>query len=242
MGQSREDSPGERAQAGNDGWLLAIDTSSDRAGIALYDGSDLYLRQWPCIREQTTQVPSAIHDLLSSARITLSDLVCVGVATGPGTFTGLRVGLSLAKGFSLGRSLPIVRIPTLEATAFPWTRIGVRIIAVAPAGRGRVVWQRFAAGDDMPPRNTTPAELISAVNVDLVAAVVGELPPSLLDQLGNLPIPIITGPESPARVGAIAALGLERHRRRDWDDSASLEPHYLHGIRAATQSVTDPSP
>jgi len=234
-------------RAADGGWMLAIDTASEIAGLALFDGGELYLRQWPCVRAQTTQVLPAIHELLTQAGISLSDLTSVAVATGPGTFTGLRVGMSLAKGFAVGNSLPVIGVPTLQATAFPWTRIGAPIIAVVPAGRGRLVWQRFEGNDSqdgvgIEPRNSTPLELVESVRGRPVAAIVGDLTPPLRDALRELPIPIIAGPETPARVGSIAALGFERHLRDDHDDAAALEPQYVHGPRKATQVNKEPRP
>ncbi len=229
------------------GWLLAIDTSSDRAGVALFDGQDMHLRQWPSVRAQTTQVLPVIRQMLTSANLTISDLAAVAVATGPGAFTGLRVGMSLAKGFAMGRGIPLIGIPTLVATASPWTRAGVSVIAILPAGRGRIVWQRFGQ-ENQPhalqsvPVNTTPPELIEVVESVQVDAVVGELTETLRDQLRSLTVPLIVGAESPPRIGSVAALAYERLARGIWDDPASLQPTYVHGLRAAKLTISDPMP
>ena len=81
------------------GALLAIDTSTLAAGLALYrDGAPLAELQWPAGRAQTTAVLHEIDRLLGLAGLTVADLAAVAVATGPGSFNGLRVGLSTAKG------------------------------------------------------------------------------------------------------------------------------------------------
>ncbi len=229
------------------GWLLAIDTSSDRAGVALFDGHNLHLRQWPSVRAQTTQVLPAIRQLITSAGLTVGDLASVAVATGPGTFTGLRVGMSLAKGFALGRRIPLAGVPTLEATSLPWTSAGLSVIAILPAGRGRIVWQWFGQ-ENQPhalesiPVNTTPPELIEAVASVHVDAIVGELPEALRDALRLISTPLIVGVESPPRIASVAALAYERLCRGDWDDPASLEPAYVHGLRATKLPISDPMP
>lgn len=228
-------------------WLLAIDTSSDRAGVALFDGKDLHMQQWPSVRAQTTQVLPVIRQLIASANLTVADLAAVAVATGPGAFTGLRVGMSLAKGFAMGRGLPLIGIPTLEATASPWVKAALSVIAILPAGRGRIVWQRFGQ-ENQPhalqsvPVNTTPPELIEAVESVQVDAVVGELTETLRDQLRSLTVPLIVGAESPPRIGSVAALAYERLARGIWDDPASLQPTYVHGLRAAKLTISDPMP
>lgn len=229
------------------GWLLAIDTSSDRASVALFDGNDLHMQQWPSVRAQTTQALPVIRQLITAANLTVADLAAVAVATGPGTFTGLRVGMSLAKGFALGRGLPLIGIPTLEATASPWVKAALSVIAILPAGRGRIVWQRFGQ-ENQPhalqsvPVNTTPPELIEAVESVQVEAVVGELTETLRDQLRSLTVPLIVGAESPPRIGSVAALAYERLARGIWDDPASLQPTYVHGLRAAKLTISDPMP
>lgn len=219
------------------GWLLAIDTSSDRAGLALFDGEALHECAWPADRRQTTEVPPRIADLLGRAGLTPADLGGVAVAIGPGTFTGLRVGLSLAKGLAMAASLPIVGVPTLDATALPWLLAGRPVVAVLPAGRGRLVWQRFVPGEVSAPVNGTPAELLEALGE--VDAVVGELPKSLREALGGASAPLLAEPGMASRIGAVARLGWDALAAGGADDLATLEPIYIHGIPKATRPVRD---
>jgi tRNA threonylcarbamoyladenosine biosynthesis protein TsaB len=224
------------------GWILAIDTSSERAGLALFDGEALRECAWPAGRRQTTEVPPRIADLLASASLMPSDLGGVAVAIGPGTFTGLRVGLSLAKGLAMAEGLPIVGVPTLTATALPWTRAGRSVMAVLPAGRGRLVWQRFSEGEETSPVNGTPPELLAALQERAVDAIVGELPPLLREALAGAAVPVLADPGLASRIGAIARLGREALTAGRADDLASLEPIYVHGTPKATRPVRDKGP
>lgn len=225
------------------GWLLAIDTSSDRAGLALFDGEALHECTWPAERKQTTQVPPRIAELLEREGLAVSDLAGIAVAIGPGTFTGLRVGLSLAKGLAMAEGLPIVGVPTLEATALPWTRAGRPIIAVLPAGRGRIVWQKFGRDPDgAAPVNGTPAELIEAVANLEVDAIVGELPAALREALSGAPVPVLAEPGLSVRIGAVVQLGSKALAAGRADDLAALEPIYVHGISKAARPVRDKEP
>lgn len=223
-------------------WLLAIDTSSDRAGLALFDGEALHECAWPAERRQTTEVPPRIADLLASAGLAPDDLAGVAVAIGPGTFTGLRVGLSLAKGLAMAEGLPIAGVPTLEATALPWTRAGRSVIAVLPAGRGRLVWQRCGGVEGSVPVNGTPAELLAALEEGTVDAVVGELPPALREALTDAPVPVLAEPGLASRIGAVARLGWAALAAGRADDLATLEPIYVHGTPKATRAVRDKGP
>jgi tRNA threonylcarbamoyladenosine biosynthesis protein TsaB len=98
--------------------ILGIDTSSGQGGVALYDGQRVSTRSWPADRSHTTTLLSEIHHLLARAELGIRELAAVAVATGPGAFTGLRVGFGVAKGFHLATGIPLIGVPTLDATAF----------------------------------------------------------------------------------------------------------------------------
>ncbi len=223
--------------------LLAIDTSAERAGIALWDGAALHETQWPADRRQTTEVMPRIEALLSGARSSVSGLCGVAVAQGPGTFTGLRVGMSLAKGFAIALGIPIFGIPTLQATALPWTLAGRTVVAVLPAGRGRLVWQRISPDDDFGhPVNGIPEELLTVLRDTEVDAVVGELPAYLREALAHAPVPVLGEPGLVSRVGAVALLGRQRLMSGQMDDLVTLEPIYVHGTPKAADRVQEASP
>ena len=132
----------------DDNPILSIDTSSGQGGVALYDGRRLSTRSWPADRSHTTTLLSEIHHLLDRAGIRVRDLAAVAIATGPGTFTGLRVGFGVAKGFHLAAGVPLIGVPTLEATALAFISCLTPIVAVVSAGRGRLVWARYEASSE----------------------------------------------------------------------------------------------
>ena len=78
-----------------------------------------------------------------SGRSESESSTAVAIATGPGAFTGLRVGFGVAKGFHLATGVPLIGIPTLEATALGFAICGIPVVAVVGAGRGRLVWARY---------------------------------------------------------------------------------------------------
>src|SRR5919107_450553 len=145
--------------------ILSIDTSSGQGSVALYDGQRLSTRSWPADRSHTTTLLSEIHQLLERAEISVRELAAVAIATGPGTFTGLRVGFGVAKGFHLAAGVPLIGVPTLEATALAFVSCMSPIVAVVGAGRGRLVWAQYEPSPDgltqsRAPRNGTPSELV----------------------------------------------------------------------------------
>ena len=228
-------------------WLLGIDTSADRAGIALWNGQEMHECTWPAPRAQTTEVLPRIQRLLATVGAATDDLVAVAVAIGPGTFTGLRVGLSLAKGLAMAHGLPIIGVPTLAATALPWLEAGLPVIAVLPAGRGRLVWQRFRpdaleSDEAGSPVNGTPGELLDALSGADVRLVAGELPDTLRQALEPSSVPVVASAGLASRVGAIALLGRQQLLLGEHDDLVTLEPIYVHGTPKAKGPVRDGRP
>ncbi len=98
--------------------LLSIDTSTEWIGIALFNGTNVLAEQtWRSKNYHTVELIPAIKEMLTKTHTKTSSLTGVGVALGPGSFTGLRIGLSAAKGIALGRNLPVAGIPSLEILA-----------------------------------------------------------------------------------------------------------------------------
>lgn len=215
--------------------MLAIDTSTERAGIALGNGLGTSARSWDAGRTQTTSVLPAIDGLLRDAGIKLAELGAVAIAKGPGTFTGLRVGMSIAKGLVLARDIPIVGVPTLAiaAAAVEWDG---ELVVVLPAGRGRVVWQQFRSAVESQPRNTTMLELMNMLAERPDTLLVGELAEEHRSVIEGAHRNIRWQPRDPE---VLLRLGRERWGRGEVDDSVTLEPSYLHGVTVSAGPVQD---
>ena len=99
--------------------LLAIDTAAPRLQLALLNGerADTIVEDMP--QGQAERIFPAIDALLARGRLTFRDLRRIAVTTGPGSFTGLRIGLSAARGLGLALNIPVVGVPTLMALSLP---------------------------------------------------------------------------------------------------------------------------
>lgn len=210
--------------------LLAIDTSTDRAGIALATPAGIVARSWPAARAQTTTLLPEIDRLVREHGMVPADITGIAVATGPGTFTGLRVGVAIAKGIFTASRVPLVGIPTLNIVFAQHP--GGDIVAVLPAGRGRVVWQR----SDGVPMNSTIAELISEMTSRSHTPLVGELAPDQLAALQSAGIQVELEFRDPA---VLLELGAARIAAGDLDDPVALEPTYLHGVTVNAAAIED---
>jgi len=226
--------------------LLAIDTSTEQTGIALYNGSCLDDVSWSSCREHTILLLDEIDHQLRRAHQTVSSLSAVAVATGPGRFNALRVGMSIAKGLALALEIPIIGISTLEAIAWPERSAGRPVAAVLEAGRSRVSWQLFTSDVkhlSAVARNTSADEFISSIaGLPPGLCVTGELHPALADTLRAMPgvvVPPLAG--RLGRAGAVAELAWQRFQLGDSDDLVGLEPVYLHAQRqsAAIRAAVD---
>jgi len=213
--------------------LLAIDTATEQAGVGVLADRRVTALSWHAGRNHTVMLMSSVHQAMTLAGIVPSELDGVVVSLGPGTFTGLRVGMATAKGFVLAAGLPLIGVPTLHAAALPWLGGDAEVTAVVQAGRGRLVWGTYA-GDAMDPQeiapacNGTPEELIAALGMRESAQVVtGEVDGTVALALLGLGVQVPAAPLRVRRPEALLTVGAARYAIGAFDDAALLEPFYL---------------
>jgi tRNA threonylcarbamoyladenosine biosynthesis protein TsaB len=159
--------------------LLAIDTAAPRLGLALLRGDDVDVLAEDMATGQAERIFPAIGELLARNKIAYADLTRVAVTTGPGSFTGLRIGLSAARGLGLALNIPVVGVPSLQALSLAAQCDALAIIL--DARRGEAYVQTFS-GPAIPirepallpmdeARSLVPpgAEVISSPIVDMAA-------------------------------------------------------------------------
>lgn len=128
--------------------LLAIETASPVCGVALLEkGEVVASREEVLHREHAEKLPDFCKEVLQTGGVTVSQLSGVAVSIGPGSFTGLRIGLSFAKGIAFSGGLPIVPVPTLLAMADQSDILDGEVEAVLFSHKEVVYSQRFSRGD-----------------------------------------------------------------------------------------------
>ena len=214
--------------------LLAIDTSSRMVGIAIYDGAQVYNEcTWKSEDHHTVELAPAIDNALEKSGVAADGLGAIGVALGPGSFTGLRIGLAMAKGLALAQSIPIVGVPTLDALASAQPLASVPMAALLQAGRGRlgVNWYQVE-GDNWQPIHKlevlTVEELIQRVQEPTL--VCGELAEDDRQQIKrhSSHIQLASPAQSLRRPAFLAELAWKRWQGGKTDEIAALAPIYLH--------------
>ena len=240
--------------------LLAIDTSTNNASLALADGSTLLAElNWRVGQRHGSETLERARWLLREANLSLDAVDGIAVATGPGSFNGLRVALATAKSLAFALSVPLYGIPTLDIIGWGARLSSHPIWALIDAGRGEVyaacyagdgahaVWSPLAQSlNDQPERYiiTTPAELATHTAGPLV--VVGEwrdtMQAALVDVLGQRAC--FVSPLDVRRGAALAALASMRSARSDADDPHTLEPLYLRRphITKSARAIVTPTP
>lgn len=116
--------------------LLALDTSTSWASVAVYDGRDVLAEEtWHAQRRHGDELFPTIERVLASARTSLAEVDRVAVATGPGSFTGLRVAIAAAQGIARGAGASLVGVSTLDVLAYPHAPSKQRTCPLLRAGR-----------------------------------------------------------------------------------------------------------
>lgn len=130
--------------------ILAIECSTGPASIALcHSGRVLAQAVEPKTHQQSRRLVPMVENIMQAAKMDYRDLACIAVTTGPGSFTGIRVGLAAARGFALAANIPARGIGTLEVLArqasSTMSSFPCFIIPAIAAGRGDYYVQTFKA-------------------------------------------------------------------------------------------------
>lgn len=241
--------------------VLALDTASSACTVAVVDGESV-------LAELTLQVPRAhstrlmplIAQAIAESGIAKGDLDAFAVGIGPGSFTGLRIGLATVKGLSFALDKPCVPVSTLLATAYgTGAQMGL-VVPLFDAKRDQVFTAVYAAGDRDP---STWAELLppSHRHIDELATEIRELRTGLRhswqfvtpcgdaahQHAGRLGLDEVVRVAPAAtllpRASAVAAVGISLLQRGGAVDPGALAPVYLRKSEAETlwESRTSPS-
>ncbi|MFB0559145.1 MAG: tRNA (adenosine(37)-N6)-threonylcarbamoyltransferase complex dimerization subunit type 1 TsaB [Dehalococcoidales bacterium] len=213
---------------------LAIDTSTDTASLALVqDGEVLAELTWHCRQNHTVELMPNLAHLLNQANLDLKSTSGIIVARGPGSFNGLRVGVSTAKGLAFSLGIPIVGIGTMEVEAYQHAETGLPICPIFNAGRGEIataIYQKKYNGwrQLVSEHITTVDALCSQINTRTVFC--GEFVTSIATQLRKKlrQKAVILPPAARLRRASfLAELGLKRLKTGNYDNPATLQPIYL---------------
>jgi len=219
--------------------ILAIETATMLGGLALMDSEDGLIaeRRLNIRSTHSEQLMPELNSMLELSGLRISDLGAVAVSIGPGGFTGLRVGLSAAKGlcFSSGGLLKLVPVPTLEAMAYCLPCSRIPICPMMDARRGEVYAGLYSTASGIPEEILPPKAMKARDFMDSIdghdeiilmgqgALVYKEEIEIAFKGRAHYPPAHLMVP-SPA---AVASLGLRVLEAGNLPDPISLTPGYL---------------
>lgn len=215
--------------------LVAIDTATRFASLALYDGLVVRAEEsWQSSDNHTVELMPSLARMMARQHVPVQALRGVAVALGPGSFTGLRIGLAVAKGLALAQDIPLLGMPTLDVLAYIHAGQRLPVYAVVRAGRGRVCVGHYGRqrGRWRPlgePGLTTIAELVA--KLERKTLFCGEITAAEREFLQNQEsgLVVLASPAaSLRRAGYLAELAWQRLSRGETDDPITLAPIYLH--------------
>jgi tRNA threonylcarbamoyladenosine biosynthesis protein TsaB len=213
--------------------LLLIETSGRVAQVALAEGEALLAaRRLDEARRQARDLAPAVAELLAGAGWKPGDVSAVVVSRGPGSYTGLRVGVMSAKVFAYAAGTALVAIDTFAAVAAQAPPEARPLDVIADAQKQKVYLQRFERGAPATSLTIRPvAEWLADAPAPWVSG------PGLRLYRGRLPPEVRAVEESlwEPRVESLLALGLRRWRAGERDDPFAVEPLYLRPSSAEEQ-------
>ncbi|MDQ1430309.1 MAG: tRNA threonylcarbamoyladenosine biosynthesis protein TsaB [Actinomycetota bacterium] len=219
--------------------ILGIDTSTAQVSVAIGDGvTVLGTVQLSGGRRHAEQLAPAIDSLRRELQIDLGHLAAIAVGTGPGLFTGLRVGVTTAKVMAQALRIPVVGVPSLDLVAYPLRHADRQIVAVLDARRREVFAARYLPVPGGVQRVSdyavhVPAELVADLAADRTVSargllLAGDGVDRFRAEFETLEHAEFAGSEFGApSIAALVQLATARYEREEFEQPDALEPLYL---------------
>lgn len=211
---------------------LSIDTAAAQAGVALTDQGELVAcLAWRTRGGAAAELLPAIEVLLRQAGVERQAITALFVCHGPGSYGGLRVGISTAMGLALTLEAGLLAVGRLEADAFVHAAYPGPIMPLHAAGRGDLAWAAYRSDghwQELSPPRLAPEEAIAQLappNALLCGEVSDELAAGL--RAARPDLTIVTGAAHHRRAVTLAALAWPRYQSGSRSDRLALEPIYL---------------
>jgi tRNA threonylcarbamoyladenosine biosynthesis protein TsaB len=214
--------------------ILAVDTSTTSCSVAVVD-KHMLLGEMTIAREQThsRHLMDIIDTVLKFADLEISDMDGFATTRGPGTFTGLRIGISTVKGLAVASGKPIVGISSLDALAEQCACPGVLICPLIDARKGEVYVSRYRYQGSVLKKEVGEKVLApepAMRDIDEPSLLVGsgallyrDVLAEMMGERANFALPW----QHTIRAWTVATLGLRRFEKKDTDDVAAFAPQYI---------------
>ena len=211
-------------------WVLGIETAGNVGGVALWrEGEVPYELRFPARMCHAELLAPAVEGLFAQSRVKKRDLGLIAVDIGPGSFTGVRIGISFAKALAQSLGIPLVGVRQSEALGIPVGSWCPRV-AVLIHDRRDLVYFCWAEGAKAGKEETLPlSQAIGRIPPRQGICVVGSGAVRFRERIEKATpgVYILGEPWAHPLPGVVAQLGLERYRSGESGDPKELEPNYV---------------
>ncbi len=228
--------------------ILAVDTATKSCSVAVIDEKSV-ISEFSVNHNDTHSkfLMGMIRDILSICHMSVNDLDGFAVTIGPGSFTGLRIGLSAVKGLALASVKPIVGVSSLEALAYQVFGSDKLVCPMMDARRSEVYAARYRFKNlkleiEKPPMALSPEEAIENINESCILVGDGAIlyQDLIRDVLG--PTAVFTNfTQHLIRASTVGHIAMQRFKANDTDDVSLIEPFYLRKSDAEKNIKANPS-
>ena len=215
--------------------ILAVDTATKSCSVAVIDGQTLLAEAIVITGEtHSKHLMNLIHQVLQISHVSLKDIDGFAVTRGPGSFTGLRIGISTVKGLAASSGKPVVGVSTLDALANQADATPCLICTVIDARKEEVYFGRYRRIDGVLIKDTAEQVLpiVNAIEgIRESSYFIGDgsltYKPAILETIGEDRAAFAPRYHHTIRGATVANLGLERFKRNDVDDVSTFSPRYI---------------
>ncbi len=210
---------------------LCIDTSTRYASVGVSDeGRILAELAWRSDRNHSVELAPALRRVMESAGVSMEDITAVFAARGPGGFSALRVGLSVAKSLAMARGLPLIGVNTLDIEAAAFRGLARNLAAVIGAGRAKVYLGTYdGVSSDGTHYHVLERERLEETLPE-GTILCGEEAEAVRNIVSGR-VSVIDAPPPTRTASALAKLAYERLRLGSVEEPDTLEPIYMHSAQ-----------
>ena len=227
--------------------VLAIETATKQLGVAIFDGGRI-LSSYELLEDypHAVELPGAVTRVLKAARTSLEQLDAIVIDIGPGSFTGLRIGLAFAKALAFPSKKPLVSVPSLDVLAANVPYAARAICPILDAKQKNLYAARYHIKDGQTVKHTDyllgPVDDILAQLTEPAVFLGDGCAPYRDRILARCPTAEFAPQELwLPRATTLARLGAERFRAGQRNDSSTLVPLYLYPLDCSVRSADRPT-
>lgn len=210
--------------------ILSLETSTDKCSVALHDSGRLIsLEEWDEKGGHAKKLPILIDEVMRKSNHQLDDLLAIAVSEGPGSYTGLRIGVSTAKGLAYALDLPLIAVNTLQSLAIQFSGKFEKsaIIAHMDARRMEVYAQPFDS-TILPLAEIAPEVLEENSFMEYLSGgpvfFVGNANEKIASMISSVNA---TFEEADFSARWIGELAFQKYKKKEFENLAYFVPNYL---------------